>query len=75
LHSLTPILGPIVSQLYERYAQRVVTSLSVLPENKDRNISRVIPREKAAGLLQKSFGKVWTKLEDSIAAGFEEFNI
>lgn len=45
------------------------------PENEGRDISRIIPRERAEGLLQKSFGKGWTKLEDSIAAGFEGFDI
>jgi nucleoside-diphosphate-sugar epimerase len=45
------------------------------PENEGRDISRILPRERAEELLQNFYGKGWTKLEDSIAAGFEGFDI
>lgn len=43
------------------------------PENEARDISTIIPAKRAEELLQKFYGKGWTSLEDSIAAGFEGY--
>ncbi|EED23358.1 cinnamoyl-CoA reductase, putative [Talaromyces stipitatus ATCC 10500] len=45
------------------------------PEYEGRDLSKVIPRKRAEELLQRFYGKGWTTLEDSIAAGFEGFEI
>ncbi|KAH8689555.1 putative cinnamoyl-CoA reductase [Talaromyces proteolyticus] len=43
------------------------------PENEGHDLSKILPAKRAEQLLERFYGKGWTKLEDSIAAGIDGF--